>query len=64
MFPDLLRGLPFDHVGHSRTGNIQQSLDIQIVCSQDQLIQSVLVHAEEAGVPVADVDVLCCVCVQ
>lgn len=35
---DLLRGLPFDHVGDSFASNIEKSLDIKVIGSLNRII--------------------------
>ena len=49
--PDLLSCFSLDHVGHCLTGDVQQTLDAQIVSSQYQLKQSALVNLKEISVP-------------
>ena len=40
--PDLLRGLPLDHVGHGLAGHIKETLDIKVIGGQDELEESAL----------------------
>merc|ERR1711862_199418 len=54
-FSDLLGGLAFDHVGHGLARYIQQTLDIQIISSEDELEQSALVYLQEVSVPGGDI---------
>ena len=54
-FPDLFRRLALDHVGHSLARDVQESLDVQVVCGQDQLEEGPLVDLEEVCVPGGDV---------
>ena len=44
--PDLLGCLPLDHVGHRLASDVQQALDVQVVCSQDQLEKGALVNLQ------------------
>mmetsp|Transcript_11315 Transcript_11315/g.36143 ORF Transcript_11315/g.36143 Transcript_11315/m.36143 type:complete len:206 (+) Transcript_11315:65-682(+) len=41
---DLLRRLALDHAGHLGAGEVQEGLDVHVVCSQDQLKQNLLVQ--------------------
>ena len=42
--PDLLRRLPLNHVGHRLAGDVQESLDVQVIGCQDQLEEGALVN--------------------
>lgn len=55
--PDLLWGLAFDHVSNRLAGYVQQSFDIQIVCSQNQFKECALVNLKELLVP--NWDIIC-----
>ena len=43
---DLLGRLALDHVGHRLAGDVQESLDVQVVGCQDQLKEGALVNLE------------------
>ena len=45
--PDLLGGLPLDHVGHRLAGDVQQALDVQVVGGEDQLEERALVNLQK-----------------
>ena len=45
--PDLLRALVPHHVGHLAAGDVQQPLDVQVVGSQDQIEQGLLVNLKK-----------------
>ena len=42
--PNLLGSLALDHVGNSFAGHIQQTLDVQVIGSQDELKESSLIY--------------------
>ena len=42
--PNLLGSLALDHVGNSFAGQIQQTLDVQVIGSQDELKESSLIY--------------------
>ena len=42
--PNLLGSLALDHVGNSLAGHIQQTLDVQVIGSQDELKESSLIY--------------------
>ena len=52
---DLLGGPALDHVGHSFTGDVHETLDVQVVGRQDELKEGALVDTEEVCVPGGDV---------
>lgn len=52
---DLFWRLSLDHVGNSLAGDIEKSLDVQIVGSQDKLEESSLVDLKELDIPAGDV---------
>jgi hypothetical protein len=52
---DLFWRLALDHVGHGLATNVQQSLDVKIVGSQDNFKQHFLVDLHEFLVPLIDI---------
>ena len=52
---NLLRRLALDHVGHRLAADIKQSLDVHVVCREDDLEQHLLVDLHKLLVPVLDV---------
>ena len=52
---DLLWRLALDHVRDCLAANIEQRLDVHVVCGEDDLEQHLLVHLHELLVPVLDV---------
>ena len=45
--PDLLGSLSLDHVGNSLASKVEQSLDVEVVCSEDEVEESGLVDFDE-----------------
>lgn len=54
---DLLGSLALDHVGDSLATQVEQRLDVQIVGSEDDFEEHLLVNLDELAVPFGDVDV-------
>jgi len=54
-FSDFVRGLAFDHVRHGFAGDIEESLDVEVIGGEDEFEQSALIHFEELDVPRRDV---------
>ena len=52
---DLLRSLVLDHVGNSLASKVEQSLDVEVVCSQDEVEEGGLVDLDELGVKALEV---------
>lgn len=52
---DLLGSFALDHVGHRLAGDVEQSLDVEVVRGEDQLEQRALVDLQELHVPAGDV---------
>jgi len=53
-FADFLGLFPLDHVSNALAPNIQERLDIEVVGSQDNLKEHLLIHADELVVPFTD----------
>lgn len=52
---DFLRRLALDHVGDCLAADIEQSLDVEVVCSEDDLEEHLLVDLHVLLVPLVDV---------
>jgi len=52
---DLLGRLALDHVGDGLAADVQQRLDVHVVCGEDDLEEHLLVDLHELLVPVLDV---------
>merc|ERR1719295_401402 len=48
---NFLRCLSLDHVGNSLTGHIQLTLDVHVVCSNDQFKKCSLISFEKLSIP-------------
>merc|ERR1719507_1305938 len=51
LLADLLRVLPLDHGRHLRAGEVQETLDVQIVSRQDNLKEHLLLDVDVLGIP-------------
>jgi len=52
---NVLRALAFNLVGNSLAGNVQETLDVQVVGSLDQFKEGSLVNLQEVLVPLTNV---------
>lgn len=53
--PDLLGSLALDHVSDGLASNIEEGLDVEVVGSEDDLEEHLLVYGDELLVPFADI---------
>mmetsp|Transcript_44538 Transcript_44538/g.82003 ORF Transcript_44538/g.82003 Transcript_44538/m.82003 type:complete len:224 (+) Transcript_44538:1-672(+) len=51
LLADFLSGLAFDHRCHLCTSEVQQALDVEIVCGKDELKENLLFNVHIFGVP-------------
>ena len=54
---DFTWSLPFYHVYYFIGSEIQQSLDVHVVCSQNKIQQSLLVNLHEFSIPLLDINI-------
>ena len=52
---DLLRSLVLDHVGNSLASKVEQSLDVEVVCSQDEVEEGGPVDLDKLSVKALEV---------